>query len=221
MSTAPARPAPGQRLLLHGVDWRTYSRLLHLFEDRPSLRFTYDQGSLEIMSPTHAHESDADFLGRLAVTLTEELGLPLKAGGSTTLRRQRRRRGLEPDKCCWIAHEAAVRGKRQIDLRVDPPPDLVIEVDVTSRSLNRLGIYAALGVPEVWRLDRQMLTFLALDPNGIYAALNRSLSLPLVTPADLAGFLVLRGTLDENAVVSQFRAWVRHQAAGRGTGPSP
>ena len=95
-------------------------------------------------------------------------------------------------------------------------------MDVTSRSLNRLGIYAALGVPEVWRLDRQMLTFLALDPNGIYAALNRSLSLPLVTPADLAGFLVLRGTLDENAVVSQFRAWVRSRrpAAGRGA-PRP
>ena len=119
----PARPAPGQRLLLHGVDWRTYSRLLHLFEDRPSLRFTYDQGSLEIMSPTHAHESDADFLGRLAVTLTEELGLPLKAR-PTTLRRQRRRRGLEPDKCCWIAHEAAVRGKRQIDLLSIHPPIL-------------------------------------------------------------------------------------------------
>ena len=216
MSTLPARSAPG-RLLLHGVDWRTYTRLLRLFEDRPSVRLTYERGSLEIMSPTDAHESDADFLGRLAVTLTEELGLPLKAGGSTTLRRRRRRRGLEPDKCYWIGHESTVRGKRRIDLRTDPPPDLVIEVDVTSRSLNRMGIYAALGVPEVWRLDRQILTFHALDANGAYAALNRSLLLPLVTPSDLSGFLVLRATLDENAVAARFRAWVRQQMAG----PSP
>lgn len=215
MSTVPARPARGQRFLIREVDWQTYSRLLRVFGDRPAVRLTYDRGVLEIMSPTHQHESDADFLGRMAVTLTEELGLPLKAGGSTTFRRRRRQRGLEPDKCYWIAHEAAVRGKRRIDLRADPPPDLVIEVDVTSSSLNRMAIYAALGVPEVWRLDSAALTFHTLGADGKYTTQGRSLAFPLVTPADLTGFLGRRASQDENAVIAQFRAWVH----GRGAAP--
>ena len=92
-------------------------------------------------------------------------------------------------------------------------------MDVTSRSLNRMGIYAALGVPEVWRLERQILTFHALDPDGAYAPLAQSASFPFVAPADLSGFLVLRASLDENAVVAQFRAWVRRQSAAGGAAP--
>src|SRR5262249_54893083 len=140
-----------QHLVLRDIDWKTYNRLLRAFAERPGIRLTYDRGTLEIMSPSHGHDTDARFLGRLVVTLTEELGLPIKGGGSTTFRRRRRRRGLEPDDCYWIANEPRVRGKRKINLRVDPPPDLCIEVDVTHSSLNRLSIYAALNVPEVWR----------------------------------------------------------------------
>jgi Uma2 family endonuclease len=131
MSTVPAKMS--QQLLMHGVDWRTYGRLLRAFGERPAVRLTYDRGVLEIMSPLHEHESDGRFLGRLAVTLTEELALPLKAGGSTTFRRGQRRRGLEPDDCFWIAHEPQVRGKRRINLRVDPPPDLAFEVPCPRR----------------------------------------------------------------------------------------
>jgi Uma2 family endonuclease len=220
MSTVPARPVAGQRLLLEGVDWRTYSRLLHAFAERPAVRLTYDRGCLEIMSPLHEHESDADFLGCLVVALTEEMGLPRKAGGSTTLRR--RRRGLEPDRCYWIAHEAAVRGKRRIDLRIDPPPDLAIEVDVTHSSLDRLAVYAALGVPEVWRLDGQTLTFHVLGAGRSYAAASHSLSFPLVTPGDLLNFLALRVGQDETSVVCQFRARVRQLLpAGGPAGTAP
>jgi Uma2 family endonuclease len=148
--------------------------------------------------------------------LTEELGLPVKAGGSTTFRRRRKRRGIEPDDCYWIADEPRVRGKRRIDLRTDPPPDLAIEVDVTSSSLDRMGIYAALGVPEVWRLEGQTLTFQVLAPKGQYAQKATSLAFPWLAPADLVPYLALRGQMDENAVVAQLRTWVRQRHAGRG-----
>ena len=207
-----------RRLVLHGIDWRTYSRLLRVFAERPSVRLAYDRGDLEIMSPLHQHESDADLLGRFVIVLTEELGLPVKAGRSTTFRRRRRRRGIEPDNSWWIANEPRVRGRRQIDLRTDPPPDLAVEVDVTSSSLNRLGIYAALGVPEVWRWDDPVLTFNVLGPNGRYAEAAHSLLFPFLTSADLLPFLALRGPqLDENAIVRQFRTWVRSRLPSPGT----
>src|SRR5947209_7748797 len=141
MSTVPARP-PSQQLLLHGIDWPTYSRLVAAFAGRRGLRLTYDRGTLEIMTLTYGHESLAHLLGRFVVALTEELGLPIAEGGSSTFRRRRSRRGLEPDQSYWIAGEPLIRGKDRIDLRVDPPADLSIVVDVTSSSVNRMGIYA-------------------------------------------------------------------------------
>jgi Uma2 family endonuclease len=222
MSTVPARPAvTGQTLVLDNVDWRMYSRLLYIFAERRTLRLTYDRGCLEIMSPLHEHESVADFLACLVVVLTEELGLPRKAGGATTLRRRRMRRGLEPDRCYWIAHEPVVRGKRRINLRIDPPPDLAIEVDVTHSSLDRMSIYATLRVPEVWRIDEQTLTFHVLGTRS-YHIQTHSLAFPMVTPADLMNFVALCTSQEENSVVRQFRAWVQQQlSAGRGTPPPP
>src|SRR5947207_175014 len=122
MSTAPS--IGPQHFVLHHVDWRTYSRLLRVFAERPAVRLTYDRGTLEIMSPLLEHDGDADFLGGLVVALAEELNVPLKRGGSTTLRRRKKQRGLEPDRSYWIANEAAMRGKRHYDSRTDPPPDL-------------------------------------------------------------------------------------------------
>jgi Uma2 family endonuclease len=199
------------------VDWRTYSHLLRAFAERPGVRLTYDRGELEIMSPLLEHGDDGDFLGDLVVALTEELGLPLKRGGSTTLRRRRRRRGLEPDRCYWIANAPRMAGKRRLDLRTDPPPDLAIEVDVTRSSLDRMSIYAALGVPEVWRLDGDALTFHALGADNRYTTAHQSRSFPLVTPADLLGFLQqARQAGDENPVMRQFREWVRRRVADAG-----
>jgi Uma2 family endonuclease len=219
MSTVSAPPVVRERLLLEGVDWRTYTRFLHIFAERPAYRLTYDRGALEIMSPSPEHEFDAELLGRFAVVLTEELSLPIKSGGSTTIRRRRKQRGLEPDRCFWIANEAAIRGKRRLDLRVDPPPDLAIETDVTSSSLDRMSIYATLGVPEVWRLDNRTLTFHALGAKRSYSAVSHSLSFPLVTAADLMPFLALCASQEENSVLRQFRAWVRQQMAAGGTAP--
>jgi Uma2 family endonuclease len=215
MATVPRTRTPtSQRLVFTGVSWQEYGRFLRAFAGRRGVRLTYDRGVLEIMSPLHEHETDVDFLGQLAVALTEEMGLTRKAGGSTTFRRRKRRRGLEPDRCYWIASEPLVRGKRDINLRKDPPPDLAIEVDVTSSSLDRMAIYASLGIPEVWRMDDAGLTFHVLGPDGKYAPSPRSKSFPPVAPADLTRFLAMRAQLDENAVVQQFRVWFRQQAAG-------
>lgn len=210
----------GHSLRLSCVDWRTYSKLLHIFAERPGVRLTYDRGELEIMSPLFEHEYDGGFLGRLVVVLTEELTLPIMPGGSTTLRRRLKKRGLEPDECYWIANAFKMAGKRRLDLRKDPPPDLAIETDVTRSSLNRMDIYAALKVPEVWRLEGNTLTFLVLAPDGRYASAATSQSFPQVTPANLLSFIQqARQASDQNPIVQQFRAWVRQHHAIPGPPP--
>jgi Uma2 family endonuclease len=210
-----------QRLILDNVDWRSYRRWLRLLDDRPGIRLTYDRGRLEIMTLTFGHESWAHLIGRLIVVLTEELGLPIAGGGSTTFKRKRKRRGLEPDECFWIANESKVRGKTRIDLRIDPPPDLTLEIDITHSSLNRLAIYAALAILEVWRFDGRVLTFLVLAADGKYVEAATSGSFPGLTAADLLPFLALRGQIDENAVVRQFRAWVQQRFATGRPAPTP
>lgn len=197
------------RLVLLGEPWSAYTRWLKLFEDRRHVRITYDRGTLEVMTLTHKHEHRAGMLGRLVEAWTEERGLPIKGGGSTTFRRRDVKRGLEPDDCFWIANEPSVRAKDEIDLLQDPPPDLVIEVDVTHSCVPRLPVYAALGMPEVWRVVRGVLSFEVLQPDGKYTAAPVSKALPPLTPADLQRFLDLRGRDEENSVVRQFRAWVR------------
>lgn len=209
-------------LLLHHVDWQTYTRLLFTFAERPAVRLTYDRGDLEIMSPLPGHEFASHLLARFVDVLTEELGLPVLGGGSTTLRRRKKLRGLEPDECFWIANEAKVRGKHRLNFRVDPPPDLAIEVDVTRSSLNRMDIYAKLKVPELWRLDdEQTLFFYVLDADGEYQETSHSHCFPFVTPADLVKHLALITQLDHNAIVRQFRDWVRLQLGGSGTPAAP
>lgn len=200
-----------QRFVLDGVPWERYTRLLHGFSDR-HLRITYDRGILEIMTLSHEHEGLAEFLGLIVFILTQELKLHFKLGGSTTFRKRQKKKGLEPDKCYWIANAAKVRGKKKIDLRRDPPPDLAIEVDITHSSLNRMGIYASLRVPEVWRYDGQDLAFMILNADGEYIATSAStcFRLPL-TPADLMPFIRMRDRMDEDVVINEFREWLRRK----------
>ena len=212
----------GQYLRLSAVDWQTYSRLLRAFAERPAIRLTYDRGELEIMSPLLEHDDDGELLGELVFTLTDELGLPLKRGGSTTLRRRLKQRGIEADKCFWIANAHRMAGRRRLALRTDPPPDLAIEVDVTCSSLDRMSIYAALGVPEVWRLQGDTLTFHILGADGDYATADCSRAFPQITPADLLGFLQeARQAGDENVVIRRFRKWIRQHRAGARSGATP
>ena len=177
---------PTRRLVLDSVTWDGYTRLLREFE-HGHVRLTYDRGRLEIMTLSHLNESSGRFLGRLAVTLTEELKLPIKEGGSTTFRKKKKQKGLEPDNCYWIAREAEVRGKTVIKLSVDPAPDLAIEVDITRSSMNRMRIYAAIKVPEVWRYNRDGLVFLVLNAVDKYEPAATSPTFPLpITPAAAA-----------------------------------
>lgn len=199
-----------QSIRLSGVDWRTYGRFVRLFDDRAGWRLTYDRGELEIMSPSLRHDKAGRFLGRLVVTLTEELDMPVMDGGSVTMRRRRKLRGIEPDDCFWIANAARMAGRLDLDLRVDPPPDLAIEADVTNSSLDRMGIYAALRVPEVWRLEGDVLTFNVLNSTGTCDIAAASLAFPWVKPADILPFVQTgRISGNQNVVVQKFREWIR------------
>ncbi len=203
-------PAP-QGFILYGVSWQEYGRLLRAFAERPSVRLTYDRGTLELMTLSLEHESLVRFFNLLILALTLEFGLPLRGGGSTTFRRRRRRRGLESDECYWIASEPLVRGKEKIDLHRDPPPDLALEVDVSYSTLDRMKIYAALCVPEVWRYDGRALIFYVLGSDGTYITAPDSKAMPQVRSADLAGLLALRGTMDENSLFRHFQSWARQR----------
>jgi Uma2 family endonuclease len=213
MSTASTRfqPAPA---VLHDIDWKTYTRLLRTFEKTRRLRLTYDRGILEIMSPLWEHEEAVYALGRFVDVITEEFQLACRAGRSLTLRRRRKQRGLEPDNCYWIASAGRLKGKTKLDLRVDPPPDLAIEMDVTHSSLDRMSIYAALGVPEVWRATATELTFNILEA-GVYQIRSHSVSFPRLASADLMPFLAQVGQADTTALVAQFREWVRQVLRNR------
>jgi len=212
MSTV-RKALPKHRLVLYGVEWREYEQFLKLFDERPGMHLTYDRGVLEIMTLSGEHEYASHIMGRFILVLTEELDMPVKGGGSTTFRRRKRKRGLEPDECYWIQSEALVRGKHEINLLRDPPPDLALEVDITHSSLNRLGIYATLGIPEVWRLERQVPICYLLGADGRYKSSVTSKIFSGLRPGELASLLALRGQMDDNALVREFRSWVREQKA--------
>jgi Uma2 family endonuclease len=204
-----AVPVPSnQRVLLHGVSWQTYEILLKEFDRRP-IRLTYDRGGLEIRTLSHGHEHLGKLLGRFIETLTEEIQIPVHSGGSTTFRREDRERGREPDRCYWIQNERPMRCRREFDFQSDPPPDLAVEIEVTSSMLDRLGIYAALGIPEIWRFTGEALRVYRLGRNGKYAEVAQSPTFPDVPVAEVLRFVRLSETQDETSVVRAFRAWVR------------
>lgn len=213
-----------QRFVLDCVPWDTYTLMLRRFEGR-HLRITYDRGRLEIMTLSFEHEKGY-FFGRLVDVLTEELKLPVEGGKSTTFRRRKYKRGLEADGCWWIENAHLVRGKKRIDLRVDPPPDLALEVEVTRSAVNRLAIYAKLKVPEVWRYNGKRLSFVVLNAHGKYEASATSLAFAMLTPDDVLPFLQKRVDTEKNELVAQFRTWVRQHLLprdtdGAATSPTP
>jgi Uma2 family endonuclease len=144
-------------------------------------------------------------------TTTEVLDLEVASFGSTTLSRENLQRGIEPDECFYIQNEALVRGKTSFDFTVDPVPDLAIEVDITSSSLNRLGIYAALEVPEVWRFNGEILLIYCLK-DGAYEVQEYSQVLPILSKDIILDFLKRRGEMGENALLREFRQWLQNQS---------
>jgi Uma2 family endonuclease len=157
---ATAKTPSEQRVVLHNIGWATYERLLADNENNSTPRFAYDRGELEIMSPSPEHEKFDRRIAQLVLAVAEELGIEAEDLGSATFRREDLESGFEPDSCFYIQNEEGVRGKDRIDPAVDPPPDLVIEIDIISPSFNKLPIYTQRGVPEVWRYDGEWMTIL-------------------------------------------------------------
>lgn len=205
-------PDGGQQIVLHGVSWATYEQLLTDFQDRHAAHFTFNQGVLEIMVLSAKHEEPNRTLSLLVEIVAAELDIDIRNLGSTTFKRADLAKGFEPDSCFYIQHEADIGGKSEVDLAIDPPPDLVIEIDITSPSLDKFPIYAQIGVPEIWRYDGTTISILVLD-DGSYTERGDSAALPGVTSAVLAQFLEDSQHLKRAQWLRNVQTWARGQAS--------
>ncbi|MFN5970267.1 MAG: Uma2 family endonuclease [Microcystis sp.] len=206
--TATVIAPPAEIINLSGISWETYETLLEELNNR-RLRLTYNRGTLEIMAPSPEHELSKEVLGRFVETIAEELAVQIYPLGSTTFKRPEIS-GAEPDKCFYIYNIDAVRGKKRLDLNEDPAPDLVLEIDVTSSSQNRLQVYGDLGVREVWIYNGEFLAIQQLE-NGTYITSELSQFLPNLPILETAIFLQQAGQKDYLELVKEFRDWVRSQ----------
>jgi Uma2 family endonuclease len=196
------------RVILHNTSWETYERLMKERGESRVPRFAYDRGELEIMSPSTEHESIAYYIGLLVAVFAEEAGLDAYGAGSTTFDREDLGRGFEPDACFYIENAERVRGKSRIDLGLDPPPDLVIEVDITSPSLDKFPIYARASIPEIWRHDGEKLAIFELRSEE-YIEVARSKILSPLTSEALSSFIEESTSLDIVTWMRRVRAWSR------------
>ena len=201
-----ALAAVNQKVVLQGVSWNFYEQVLAEYAESNALRFAYDNGTLEVEVPLPTHEVPSKLLSDLVTHICNEWEIDARNFGSTTFRKRAKAKGCEPDGCFYIQHESQMRRLLELDLRHDPPPDLVIEVDVTSPSLNKLPIYAALGVPEIWLYRGQGVTFHRLAGDA-YEEITHSLALPSLDNQTATEFL--RQGLTEGSATwfRQVRAW--------------
>ena len=204
-------PTHSQRAILPNISWHTFETILAEMGDNRATRLAYDHGTLEIMTPLMPHEHNNRLLEHLVFALAEALNLNLKSTGSVTCKRQDLQRGVEPDSSFYIQNEPVMRSKQNLDLSQDPPPDLIIEVDYTSASIDRLPIYLALGVPEVWRYDEPVMQIYQLQ-EGVYIPCDVSptfANLPLTT--EIPRFLQESLKIGEIPMIRSFRDWVKQQ----------
>ncbi|MFM6107261.1 MAG: Uma2 family endonuclease [Sphaerospermopsis kisseleviana] len=200
---------PGQRVLLENVTWTELEAILEELGEHRAARIAYDQGILEIMTPLPEHEFDQEIISDLIKALLEELDIEFLSLGSTTFKNQFMQKGIEPDQCFYIKNEALVRGKKRLDLTVDPPPDLALEIDVTSRT--HPNIYQALKVPELWRFENGKLQINILV-DGNYVVSQSSLNFPGLPLIDvIPRYLESSGINGRNTTIKRFRNWVREQ----------
>ena len=174
----------------YGISWDTYLQLLEDLSDDKSVRLTFNRGVLEIMSPKRLHEQITRLVDMVVTLLAFELGLNVDNCGTMTLRVESAQRGGEPDSCFYIANEARVRGVDEINLQVHPPPDIALEVDITSPSLEKFGLYFAARIPEVWRYDGAHMSFHSIAAEG-YEIAPHSLCFPHLTAAMLENYLTI------------------------------
>lgn len=199
---------PPERFVFRNVGWTGYQTLLKMVENR-RVRVTYDRGDVELMAPLSIHERYKHLIGRMIDTIGEELEIQVVAVGSTTFSSEELDCGLEPDECYYLTSAGQVRDWKRVDLTVDPPPDLAVEVDITSSSIDRQGIYANMRVPEIWRFDGEMITVLLLQQDGNYIPSETSLAFPFLPMNELAAFPRGYALGDDSRWGRAFREWVR------------
>jgi len=188
-------------IVLEGVGWATYERLLKGIGER-YVFVTYDEGTLEIeISPGRKHEGGVDLLVGLMHSIRLLRGVKFEGGGSTTHKRSDLKKGIEAATCYWIANEEKMRGVADLDLSKHPAPDLVIEVDIWSSSLDRIAMFGTLGVPEIWHVEKGRVSILHLNEQGAYDAKPASLSFPFVTASALTKAVNPEATVGESAAL--------------------
>ncbi|MDP5337417.1 MAG: Uma2 family endonuclease [Nodularia sp. (in: cyanobacteria)] len=196
------------RVVLYNISWQQFENILQDLGENRAARIAYDHGNLEIMTPLPEHEYYKKSFSIAIEDIALELDLKYESYGSTTWKQQSRMAGLEPDDCFYFQNEAAIRGKLDLDLNQDPPPDLALEIDVTSKSLNRFPIYARLGVPEIWCYDSGELKIYLLQ-NGEYIESETSLVFPSLPIRELPRLIEENRTEGRRAMRKAVRGWVR------------
>jgi Uma2 family endonuclease len=195
-----------RRVVFHNITWQGYQQLLSILGEKRASRVTFDRGILEITMPLEEHEFSGRLIERMIIILVVELGLKIKTMGSTTLDRADLERGAEPDNAYYIQNQPLVAG-RKVDLATDPPPDLVVEVDITHSDINKPALYAAMGVPEFWRYNGREWHIYQLQADR-YTEVANSSTFPMVSKEKLYEFLAVAQT-DEVAAEIALRQWVR------------
>lgn len=220
MATAEVQrhsPSRERHVLLENVSWEFYERFLEeLDRSGQRVRLTFDRGFLEIMSPaSFEHESPKKRIDRMIETLTEELRIPIRSAGSLLVKLQKLQKGLEPDEGYYVQNEPIMRRKKKFEPERDPPPDLVVEVEISRPLLKRMNIYAAFKAPEIWRYRHGRVTFHVLQEDGSYAESQHSRCFPFLSADDLNRQLALAEEMDETSWVVSFRQWVREHLSER------
>lgn len=212
LPTLVPNPTGGDSIVFYEASWDFYEAMLREYDEEPS-RMSFDNGTLEIlMTISMEHEGYKAFIGEMISHIAMRYTIPMARRGSATLKSQPKRKGLEADQCYWIANERAVRGVKRLDLNIQPPPDLVVEVDVTHSVVDRDAIYAAIGVPEMWHYsDPTKLTAWTLT-EGAWTRIETSRSFPLIKVVDLNPFLERFAAGDEETtILLDFRRWLEQQ----------
>lgn len=193
-----------QRILLRNVSWDAYVSLAQN-SDRAGRLITYDQGLMEIMSPSKMHESDKSMLGRMVEMFSLDRDIDIASSASTTFQRSDLQRAFEADESYYIQNERFIRAKREIDLAIDPPPDLVIEIEASRSAINKLPLLAVMGVPEVWRYDGKSIWMGRCDRDH-YLAIQQSAVLEGFPVKIAEEILAACGTASETALIRRFVA---------------
>lgn len=206
----------GATLRIPHVSWEDYEQLLADLGDGYHVRVSYNCGRLEIMSPLPEHEEFADVVLGIVREIARELGVKLETRGSMTIRSAWQVSGAEPDTCFYVQNAGRIIGKRSLDFTTDPPPDIVVEIDITNASQSKFPIYAALGVPEIWRYDGSQASFYHLI-GAQYVEASHSRAFSFLTSTVLAQFIEQSKTAGQDAALDATRAWVRvSKTAGNG-----